>query len=217
MKVFREFTISGSRETLVATIAEIEKKLSDGWKRNREVEEHLDQDGLANVDLRFCFTCEPLGSRKGARLMLMSSPDENLRLVNIVPNEFGQLTHDEFNAILEEFAVKFAKPAAATTGALIELSNDIVTLEDWFSRTTAEKLRRFLAVTRGSTSHPSDDLRWKAFLIAAHREDAQVHGDLLRRWLEEDAGCSEYVAQRLASEYQFSQEIFRFAEENVGV
>lgn len=54
------------------------------------------------------------------------------------------------------------------------------------------------------------------FLIAAQNEDAEVHGDLLRRWLVEDAGCHEYRAEKLASEYQTIQDYERSKEEFVG-
>lgn len=212
MKEYREMTISGPREALVATVAEIEKALNDGWKRNKQIEEkNRERAGLTTDQLRFCFTCTPTTSRKGALLVLMSNPEDNLRLTNIVPDEMGRLTHDEFNYILEEFLQKFARPVAAKTGVTIETSSGVVTIDDWFSPETAGKLRRFLELSDGSTSRSEDYELWKAFLVSAHREDAKVHGDLLRRWLEEDAGCDEYYADKLASEYQSSQEILEYA------
>ena len=212
MKEYRDLTISGTRERLIATIGEIEKALNDGWKRNKEIEEKgRERAGLTPDQLRFCFKCTPTSSRKGALLVLMSNREDNLRLSNIVPDELGQLTHDEFNYILDEFLRKFARPAAARTGVTIETSSGIVTIDDWFSTGTAAKLRRFLELTHGSTSRPEDYELWKAFLVSAHRDDAKVHGDLLGRWLKEDAHCDEYYADKLASEYQSSQEILEYA------
>jgi hypothetical protein len=212
MKVYRDLTISGARESLIGTIAEIETTLNDGWKRNKQIEEeNRARAGLTPEQLRFCFTCTPTTSRKGALLVLMSDPEDNLRLTNIVPEELGRLTHDEFNYILEEFLQKFAGPAASKTGVKIETSSGVVSIADWFSAETAEKLRHFLKRTHGSTSLPEDYELWKAFLVSAHCDGAKVHGDLLRRWLTEDGGCDEYCADRLASEYQFSQEILEYA------
>jgi hypothetical protein len=217
MKEYRDLWISGTREQLIATVAEIEKALNDGWKRNKQIEEERrGRAGLTPDQLRFCFTCTPTTSRKGALLVLMSNAEDNLRLTNIVPDQLGQLSHDEFNCILEEFLQKFARPAAAKTGVTIETSSGVVTIDDWFSTETAEKLRRFLELSHGSTSRPDDDELWKAFLVSAHREDAKVHGDMLRRWLEEDAGCNEYYADQLASDYQRSQEILSFEEQYQG-
>jgi len=216
MKEYRDLTISGTRERLIATVADIENALNDGWKRNKQIEvEGRARAGLKPAQLRFCFTCTPTTSRKGALLVLMSNPEDNLCLTNIVPDELGRLTHDEFNYILEEFLQKFARPAAARTGVTIETSSGVVTIDDWFSTETAEKLRRFLELSRGSKSRPEDDELWKAFLVSAHREDAKVHGELLRRWLEEDAGC-KYYADELASDYQRSQEILTFEEQYQG-
>lgn len=212
MKEYRDLTISGTRERLIATVAEIEKGLNDGWKRNKQIEEKDRAQACLTPDqLRFCFTCTPTTSRKGALMVLMSNPDGNLWLPNIVPDKLGRLTHDEFNYIFEEFVKKFARPAADKTGVTIETSSGVVTIDDWFSTATAEKLRRFLALSHGDTSRREDYELWKAFLVSAHREDAKVHGDLLRRWLKEDAGCDEYYADKLASEYQSSQEILEYA------
>ncbi len=212
MKEYRELTITGTRERLIAMVAEIEKALNDGWKRNQQIEEEgRARAGLRSGHLRFCFKCTPTTIRKGALLVLMSNREDNLGLTNIVPDELGQLTHDEFNCILDEFLQKFARPAAAKTGVSIETSSGVVTIDDWFSAETAQKLRRFLKMSHGSTSHPEDYKLWKEFLVLAHRENAKVHGDLLRRWLKEDAGCNEYYADKLASEYQSSQEILEYA------
>jgi hypothetical protein len=50
------------------------------------------------------------------------------------------------------------------------------------------------------------------FVVAARREGAQVHGDVLRRWLEEDAGLPDFHAERLAFEYQTIKEYERSRE-----
>jgi hypothetical protein len=217
MKDYREMTISGPQDLLVATVAEIEKSLNDGWERNRQTEEKSrPQAGLSSDALCFCFTCAPNACRRGALLVLMSNRDGNLWLSNIVPNEMGRLTYDEFNYIFEEFLQKFAKSAAAKTGVAIRASSGVVTLEDWFSPATANKLRRFLTLSHGSTIRTDDRERWMEFLIAAHREGAEVHGDVLRRWLEEDARCDEDDADDLARDYQRSQEILNFEEQYQG-
>lgn len=217
MKEYRDLTLSGPRDVLIATVAEIEKKLNDGWQRNKQKEEEVREPaGLTPDQLLFCFSCSQADSRMAAILMLMSDRDDNLSLTNIVPDEFGQLTHDEFNYILDEFFRKYAEPAAAKTGAKIDSSSGVVTIDEWFSKGTADKLRRFLNATGGSTNHPSDHRRWMEFLVAAQNDRASVSGDLLRRWLIEDAGCDEYRAQELASEYQTIQDYERSKEDFVG-
>src|SRR5262249_39083010 len=160
----------------------------------------------------FCFKCTATASRKAALLVLMSNDDGNLRMTNIVPDEIGQLTFEEFNYILEEFLQKFARPAVAKTGAKIDSTSGVVTIDDWFSTATANKLRRFLTISHGSISHSDDDERWKEFLIAAYREGAEVHQADLCRWLVEDAGCDEYRAEKLASDYNRFQDIRSFEE-----
>ncbi|MCI0376532.1 MAG: hypothetical protein L0215_02885 [Gemmataceae bacterium] len=215
MKEYRDLTISGPGDVLIATVAEIEKELNDGWQRNKQIEEKgRPRAGLTPDQLRFCFTCAPTTSRKGALLVLMNNRADNLWLTNIVPDELGKLTPDEFNYILEEFLQKFVRPAAAKTGATIATSNGVVSIDDWFAKETADKLRRFLDLSHGGTSHPDDHKRWMEFLVSAQNEGAEVRGDLLRRWLIEDAGCDEYVAEELASEYQTIRDYERSKKED---
>lgn len=217
MKDYRDLTISGTRERLVATLAEIEKAMNDGWKRNKQIEEEFRAPaGLTTGQTAFCFTCTATTCRKAAHLLLLNNADGALRLTNIVPHEYGQLTHDEFNYILEEFLKKFVRPAADKTAVTVETSSGVVTIDDWFSAETAEKLRHFLKLTHGSTSRPDDYELWMAFLVSAHREGAKVHGDRFRRWLEEDARCGEFRAERLASDYQRSQDLLSFEEHYQG-
>ncbi len=211
MKDYRELTMSGLRDLLVATVAEIEKTLSDGWSRNQQVENKIRPGArLRPDDLCFCFECGPTACRRGASLVLMRDRNGNLSLSNIVPDKLGRLTYDEFNYILEEFLQKFAKPAAAKTGVAIEVTSGVVTIDDWFSKETADKLRHFLTLSHGNTIRTDDHERWMDFLISAHRESAQVHGDVLARWLEEDARCDEVDANHLGIEYQRSQELLRY-------
>lgn len=217
MKVYRNLTIAAPREVLVATISAIEQALTGGWSRNQQIEEEgRARAGLTLSQLRYCFKCTPTLQRKGALLVLMSNAEGNLWMSNIVPDEVGQLTPDEFNSILEEFLEKFARPAATKTRATIETSSDTATIDDWFSTETAAKLRRFVQLTRGSTSHLDDYKLWMAFLVAAHSEGAQVPEGLLQQWLVEGAGCDEYRAQKLTSQYRFSQDIMNYAAERVG-
>lgn len=217
MKAYRNLTISGSRDQLLAAAAEIEAMLIDGWARNKVYEENMSQSALLSAELCFCFSCSPTTARRGAFLALMSNRAGNLSLANIVPNERERLSCDEFNYIVEEFLEKFAKPAAARAGATINVSSGVVSIDDWFSKDTGAKLRRFLQRPgRGATSHPEDDKLWKSFLVSAHREHATVHADLLRRWLEEDAGCDQYRALELASDYERSREILSFEEQYQG-
>lgn len=214
MKEYRDLTISGSREALLATVSEIEKLLNDGWSRDKQTEEKNPR--LTPDDLMFCFTCSPTTSRKSGHLVMQITSkvrDGNLWLSNIVPNGRGRLTHDEFNYIFEEFLQKFVRPAASKTGVTVIPSSGVVTIDDWFKKPTADKLRRFLALSHGDRSHWCDDERWMAFVVAARREGAKVNGDDLRRWLEEDAQCDHFWAEELAQDYQRFLEIRKFEEQ----
>ena len=88
-----------------------------------------------------------------------------------------------------------------------KLSRQWQSLDEWFSPSTAQALRRFSNSANKSTgaSHPRDQERWMEFLISAHHDGSDIDSDLLYRWLHEVEGWQEDGARDLLMDYDFAR------------
>jgi hypothetical protein len=218
MEVFREMYLRGEPDRLSATMDEIERRLTHGWSRDRDAERRL----LAlSVDdeKSYCFRVEGNDRLPAASLFFAEDVAEPSRLYvsNISPREVGQLTYGEYNAILEEFSDRFARPSALAMGVDIQLTEDRADLEYWLSATAAKKLRDFCKLANRGTggAHPLDRKRWLDFVVTAHREGSPLDASTLRRWLIEVEGWYGEVADRLAGEYEFGGEVLTFSNSDI--
>jgi len=128
------------------------------------------------------------------------------RVSNIVPRHVGELGITRYNAILQDFVERVARPAAHAGGFEIALSSANQSLDDWLSAEPAAALRRFSHLANKSTgaAHPMDRERWHAFLIAAYRDSRRLDADQLVRWLVEVERWSAEKAQKLTIDYEFA-------------
>ena len=85
-------------------------------------------------------------------------------------------------------------------------------ITEWVSDETAEKLHTFSACANKSTgsSHPMDETRWYAFLMATHTERSSLAPESLRRWLQEEEGWDEDHAWKLSIEYETARSLFTY-------
>jgi len=159
----------------------------------------------------YCFSCTEESHRASAWVYLAKWTEE-VRVSNILPRKTGQLSINQYNAILEEFAERFLRPAAAKTGVSVELSDAEADLENWMTRATADKLRRFSRAANKypGAIHPADRDAWKEFLIAAHQEDSKLEPTMLSRWFTEVEDWPEESADKLVEEYQHARELLAF-------
>jgi len=213
MEVFRDLFIRGNAERLAETMALVERSLTGGWSRDREIEERLERLGPRKA-VDYCFACTKEGQRPDANVFFTEKDAETLYVPNIVPRTQHRLAYGQYNALLEEFYQRFVRPAASQTGATAELTGNEADLDRWLSRLAAEKLRGFSrGANRGTgSSHPSDRERWNDFVLAAHREHSCLAASTLRRWLVEIEGWAPEVAEQLAIEYEYGRELLDFAE-----
>ena len=117
MKVFRDLSIQGEPNQLAATLEAIEQSLTDGWARDRTTEG--DVVGRASY---FCFACSAKPNRPAAFLFLLQREQKLLKVTNIAPKEKHQLSHSEYNSLVEEFYQRFVQPAAEKVGVRAELA-----------------------------------------------------------------------------------------------
>jgi hypothetical protein len=132
MEIFREPFLRGERERLIAAAEAIEPALTDGWKRDREAEARVRTMGGDRPE--YCFTCSRSADRQAALVFLTEREPGIFYVANVVPDETGQLSHAEYNAILEEFYERYARPCAEQAGVQAELTPAQVDLEHWLSR-----------------------------------------------------------------------------------
>ena len=213
MHVFRELFIRGEPHLLTATLAEIERTLSQDWFRDKETERQLASRPTAIQSS--CFGCFDDGSnRPGATVILSDKKPDILCVSNIIPHSRHRLNYDQYNRVLEEFYERFVQPAATTTGVVAELTDTQADLEQWLSSAAAEKLRRFSSSANKGTgaSHPQDRERWNDFVLSAHQDRSTLDASTLRRWLVEVEDWPPEVADQLAVEYYYGRELLAFAD-----
>jgi hypothetical protein len=213
MEVFRDLIIRGDAEQLARTMDLVERSLTDGWSRDRVIEQRLQQLGSRKA-VDYCFACTKEGQRPAANLFFTEKAPGTLSVPNVVPRAQHQLARGQYNSLLEEFYQLFIRPAADQTGAAAELTGNQADLDRWLSPAAAEKLIGFSrGANRGTgSSHPSDRERWNDFVLAAHGERSRLDAPTLRRWLVEIEGWAPEVAEELATEYEYGRELLAFAE-----
>lgn len=207
MKRFRDLTVSGSPAALRELVSELSDRLHANWTRDRDAEERLAEFGGKDAE-GFVF----------ARLADVNIPAIDLFLMidgtraqvpNIVPQESGDISIAQYNAVLVEFA-DLVRPLLARWPALkMEVSNEDVGITQWVSPEAAELLRRFSVLANMSTgsSHPSDFGRWAAFIIRVHKDGSRLYPDQLQQWLVEALKWPPEKALKLALEYEFAREL----------
>ncbi|MGK9236351.1 hypothetical protein KXS07_31505 [Inquilinus limosus] len=176
---------------------------SPPWRHARERERDVAAHAGRGAEV-LAFERDASGGIESVGLVLWSR-DEGLEVTNIVPRRVSELGIRGYNAALEDFVARVAKPAAAATGYIVESSAAQQVLDDWLPAEAAGALRRFSAAANKATgsTHPMDRKRWFAFLISVHGAEAEFSTDLLVRWLTEVEGWSDDNAHDLAIEYEF--------------
>jgi hypothetical protein len=156
------------------------------------------------------------GSLPNANLLL-AWYDGIATIGNVVPANFGKLSRGEYNALLDDFCEKFLRPAAQVRSLVVDVTSQYRDLSDWIKKPVHEKLNCFSALAnRGSgASHPCDRKRWLDFIIAAHRDGADLPVDVLLRWFVEELRWPESVARELASSYENAIELLKRYDETV--
>ncbi len=181
--------------------SELEQSLKNGWTRNHEAE-----SGPSMEKVRRYFDCAATNQRKGAMLALVPSSEKpgTLYVSNVVPDETGRLTHEEYNAILKEFFDCFVVPVAKKLQVQATITPENRNIEEWLSPDSFRKLQIFSQMANKSTgsAHPLDQKRWFDFVIASVNNSDKLDSTLLGRWLVEEAGWSDKVAESLCIEFE---------------
>ena len=209
MKAFRNLSITLKPEQITDFVARIESALTAGWQRDRSAEA---QGRSAASGESYYFTCSESGQRRAALVALVKRDQATLYVANVVPMQAGRLTYDNYNTVLVDFHDHIVAPVAKDLGAHVTLSNDVKTLDDWISRESAAKLRRFSAAANKSTgsSHPRDKERWYDFVVSAVRNDDPINSSELARWLTEEECWPDDIVHELEIEFEQEAGLLRY-------
>lgn len=170
------------------------------WEHAADYEEDLREFSRDSI---IAFKRSAANGLDAAALVLWST-HLGYEVSNIVPLETGELGPKRYNAILQDFVERIARPAIDECGLQLELSDEYQSVEDWLSADAAEALKTFSQCANKSTgtAHSLDRSRWNRFLIEAHRSRSQLDTNLLERWLMEVEGWSDDAATKLIIEYE---------------
>jgi hypothetical protein len=214
-KVFRDLTVYGDPEVLDALVPAIEKRLADGWSRDRESEQGLPGDG---GQARFFLFARCASAERPAVKLTMRAEGHRLSVINITPDDPGRLFCAQYNSILVEFYLKFLHPTAAEAGLPSELSPDERSFEREYGWQAVRLLKRFSVCANKSCTHTADQQRWMEFLIHVHhhRPKRDHNFALLARWLSDD-GWSDEKTSGLISECEFGLDLLSAYDAALGL
>jgi hypothetical protein len=213
-KAFREATVYGDPEALDALIAEIERRLADGWSLDKESEQRLPSCGGQRF---FLFPCRASAERQAVTLA-MCADGRRLSVTNILLKEDRRLSCAEYNSILVEFYLKFLQPAAEAAGLPIELSPDERSFESEYGPEAVRLLKQFSLLANKSITHPADQRRFMEFVIHVHqhRPKRDYGFGLLRKWLIDD-GWSVDKASELIAEAELALDLLSAYDAALGL
>ncbi len=214
MEIFRDLYVSVDAERMAAIADLIDQSPPKGWVRDRAVESKARCAPVLTLRPTFCFTWSSRDSRPFATVILAQKDPTTFFVANVIPVAKHQLTHEEYNGVMEDFFERVVKPYVSQGGVTANLTGSKAELEHWMSAEAAERLRTFSACANKGTgaSHPHDRERWNDFVLAAHRCAGKMPAADLRRWLIDIEEWSPEVADQLASEYEYGRELLAFAE-----
>lgn len=206
MKVYQDLKLFLKDIVKEQIIEKIDALLPGIWVRDIEQENVLTEK--FHDEKQYAYSTVNNHNLPDARLWLASDDKGRLFVSNIVPIEVGQLTRDEYNAILNAFVDIIKKDDSI----VYELTKSDIELEDFLPEEIALKLKRFSNLANKSTGygHPCDFERWLDFVISFHVERCDRKYDLVERWLHEEAGWMWETASKLSSQLEYSLDVLSY-------
>jgi hypothetical protein len=206
LRNYRDVTLNGPQKSLAALGDSLEGVLpKDRWVRERDKEKQWPTSSATGIGFVFARKADTLPA---ARVFVLVSENTG-SISNVVPNEQGKLSFDQYNGILADFLEQGLNLVAPKLGVTVNATKPDRPITDWLSQAAADKLHGFSVLANKSTgaSHPLDNARWLDFLVQAYRDNSTLEAGILRRWLIEIEHWPEDQAGELASEYDFSRDL----------
>jgi len=204
IEVFQDLFLRSTTQDKSLIRKLILEAVKEPWRHEPDREKLVRMGGIHGEDVIAVLRLPFEGIDESA-LVLWEEP-QGYKVSNIVPRNVGELSIDQYNAILQDFITKVAQPAARGGVFTIESTAPLQGPQDWMDANAADSLRRFSGAANKSTgaSHPLDERRWYQFLIDAHGAAKRATPDQLARWLVEVEQWPEDTARELAISYEFA-------------
>ncbi len=215
MKVFRTLHVRGAEIELEQMLARLDEMVAQqpGWRRDSEMEDRVRE--RTATDYR-CYSMIAPGAERRVQVWVVEKRGQ-VEVANVVAEDRGNLSYDEYNQAVEAFCERGVKLAAAGMALDVALGAPTFSPRDRLGDDVAAVLEDFASRTNKATgaSHPQDSELWRKFVITAHKAGADVTpGDWLARWLASDAGFPVEVAYELAVRYENERQLLRQFESN---
>jgi len=160
----------------------------------------------------YCFSRKGDSGLLPCTLWIATRRDGSRYVSNILADQMPALSEDQYNEILGEFHDEI-KDLAQAHAVELKLGKFSLQLEDYFSVSTAERLRQFARAANRSMPHPLDRHRWNLFLSSAYRDGNRLPAEMLTRWLIEVEHWPEDDATELGAEYERSRDLLAVFEQ----
>lgn len=208
IEVFQDLVLSVVPAKRNSVADAIRAAASSPWKFDQSQSEQMSKGLLGKRVLHF--SRRESKGMQGASLTFVENSN-GFYVSNVVPTKYGQLTHAQYNAILDDFVSRVLVPASQNAKIDYRVSSPQQSPRDWFTPETAQALAAFSSLANKSTGtgHPLDEERWFAFIVAAHRAGSERSSDKLQRWLEKDGWLFE-TALSLVSDYEGQRAILEY-------
>ncbi|MFZ2315512.1 MAG: hypothetical protein WAW86_07635 [Gammaproteobacteria bacterium] len=215
IEVFQNLDISFPELETESFINDLTNILAEGWTRDIELENKVNNDANVYNTQYYCFKCDETEDRKAATLWLIKSTG-GLKVNNITPAISGRLSYSEYNAILNEFHKEYILPICNKKNFETRLSKANITIDDWAEPATVKALKLFSVCANKGTGrgHPLDDERWMDFVLTAHEVNDSLHSEDLRRWLVEEEKWFDEIAWKLCEDYEYGRQLLKKYEQS---
>lgn len=209
MKVFSDLYIRLNGFKIEELMELFTNNCGEHWRRALDRE----KDAGSMGEKTFSFEHTEVDGLERAGLSIFQKNGDTWYVPNIIPLDSSELSHDQYNDILENFLDTIVHPSIIGLPVTTELTGDELFMKDVVGEDVATLLHKFSVLANKSTgsSHPCDRNRWFDFIIAVQRKRISLDTDLLVNSLIED-GWSEDRAHDLAIEYEFAIGLLDYKE-----
>lgn len=210
MRTQNELVIRDPKADSASLPQRVEAALANGWQRGRTFEKKL-RDGLPNARTA-CFTYAQDQGRAIAALWLSPRSIDEWYVSDVVPLTKRDLSDDECDAILNDFAATLHKAPGAGQSFQAEIVSARPRLQEALSGECWRRLRALSCADLASQKTEARD-RLEALIVQAHRDDALLDGESLDEWLKAE-GWSDECRRETVRNYELGRSILaRYDEE----
>lgn len=209
MKTFKELKIISRLDKLILLVEKLQASHFETFQY--ESEKAQDYAKMIGLNLNQVLTFKTPKISGAVAYVWMVADDSELRITNITPNQSGQLSIEQYNAILDEFFVNVIKPSINEFYQVI-VSSDSKTIEDYAGSEVSKKLKIWINAANKSTLNTNhfDFERWASFVIEAHKYDSALNTTELEKYLIEEINIpDDDLVSKILIDYEYGRDLLK--------